>query len=197
MAMSMRCECGQVRGEVDLDRAYTRGTCYCHDCQAYARWLARPGLMDECGGSDVVPMSPGGVRITEGVEHVACLSLSDKGILRWYAACCRTPLGNTPRSGRIPYLGLPTTCLDASPASVDAALGPRDRIVLNAGSATCEVKPTPVAFFLGGLNIARHLVAGKLGARPPSPFLDASGRWLRTPQVLGAAERAALDANPA
>jgi hypothetical protein len=197
MAMSMRCECGTVRGEVDPGRAYTRGTCYCHDCQAYARWLARPGLMDECGGSDVVPMSPGGVRISAGVEHVACMSLSDKGILRWYADCCRTPLGNTPRSRKIPYLGLPTACLDATPAAVDAVLGPRDRIVLNAGSATCKVRRTPVAFFFGGLGIFGHIVAGRLGARPPSPFLGADGRWLRTPRVLDATERAALDANPA
>lgn len=197
MAMAMRCGCGKVRGEVDLGRAYTRGTCYCRDCQAFARWLGRPGLMDDCGGTDVVPMSPAGVRVTSGAEHVACMSLSAKGPLRWYADCCRTPLGNTPRSARIAYHGLPTACLDAPPEALDQALGPRDHIVLNAGSATCAVRRTPVAFFFGGLNIARHLVAARVGARPPSPFFDADGRWLRTPQVLDAAEREALGANPA
>lgn len=197
MAIAMRCECGNVRGEVDLSRAYTRGTRYCRDCQAYARWLERPQLMDACGGSDVVPMSPAGVRITAGLEHVACMSLSAKGVLRWYAACCRTPLGNTPRSARLAYLGLPVACLDATREAIDAAIGPRDRIVLNAGSATCKVRATPLAFALGGLRIVAHILVARVGERPPSPFADGQGRRLRTPVVLGAAERTALDANPA
>ena len=95
---AIRCTCGQVRGEADLGHAYTRGTCHCHDCQAYARWLGRPELMDAAGGTDIVPMSPADIRLTAGVEHLACMSLSEKGTLRWYAACCRTPLGNTARS---------------------------------------------------------------------------------------------------
>ena len=197
MTVPMRCECGQVRGEVDLQRAYTRGTCYCRDCQAYARWLGRAGLVDDRGGTDIVPMSPGDVRLTAGVEHLACMSLSAKGTLRWYAACCRTPLGNTPRSSKLAYLGLPVVCLDASEAAVDEATGPRDRLVLNAASATGPVRPTRLAFLLGGLRIAWHLLGGRLGAPPPSPFLDAEGRRLRTPEVLTAAQRAGLDANPA
>lgn len=197
MAIAMRCKCGNVRGEVDLRRAYTRGTCYCRDCQAYARWLGGRGLVDACGGSDIVPMSPAGVRLTSGLEHLACMTLSDKGILRWYAACCRTPLGNTPRSARIAYLGLPTACLDATPEAIDASIGKRDRVVLNSGSATCPVASTPVAFVIGGLRILGNILAARLGERPPSPFFDADGLWIRTPQVLGADERAALHANAA
>ncbi|HST44700.1 MAG TPA: DUF6151 family protein [Luteimonas sp.] len=196
MVVAMRCGCGNVRGEVALARAYTRGTCYCRDCQAYARWLGRAELMDACGGSDIVPMSPAGVRITAGLQHVACMSLSGKGTLRWYAACCRTPLGNTPRSAKLAYLGLPVACLDAAADDVDRAAGRRDRLVLNAGSATCEVRPTPFAFLLGGVAIFAHVVAARLRAPPPSPFVDGAGRRLRIPVVLTAAERDALGANP-
>lgn len=197
MAIEMRCACGNVRGEVNLARAYTRGTCYCRDCQAYARWLERPGLMDACGGTDVVPMSPAGVRISAGTEHVACMSLSEKGILRWYAACCRTPLGNTPRTAKIAYLGMVTASFEAAPEALDAALGPRDRIVLNGDSATCKVRSTPLAFLLGGFSIFRHILGARFGTPPGSPFFDAAGQPLRMPLVLTAAQREALGANPA
>ena len=43
-ALSLRCECGQVQGRVDAGPAYTRATCYCRDCRAYARWLDRRHL---------------------------------------------------------------------------------------------------------------------------------------------------------
>lgn len=197
MTIALRCRCGNVRGEVDLQRAYTRGTCYCRDCQAYARYLQRPDMVDACGGTDIVPMSPAGMRITAGMEHVACMSLSGKGILRWHAACCRTPLGNTPRSAKIAYLGMAAACLDSPPDAVDAVIGPRDRIVLNAKSATCAVASTPLAFLLGGLGIFRNLLAARFGSRPPSPFFDAGGRPLRDPTVLSAGQREALGANPA
>jgi len=44
MALSLRCECGQVQGTVEAGHAYTRATCYCKDCQAYARWLDKPAF---------------------------------------------------------------------------------------------------------------------------------------------------------
>jgi Family of unknown function (DUF6151) len=181
---------------MDLTRAYTRATCYCKDCQAYARYLKRPDMVDRCGGTDVVPMSPAGVRITDGLQYVTCMSLSDKGRLRWHTACCQTPLGNTPRSAKIAYVGIVMTCVDAAPNRIEATLGPRDRIVLNTASATRKVKPTPLPFLLGGLNILRHIVVARFGAPQPSPFFDAKGP-LRTPNVLTAAHRDALGANPA
>jgi hypothetical protein len=181
---------------MELSQAYTRATCYCKDCQAYARYLKRPDMVDRCGGTDIVPMSPAGVRITDGLQYVACMSLSHKGRLRWHTACCQTPLGNTPRSAKSAYIGIVTTCLDTSPNSIAATLGPRDRIVLNTASATCKVKLTPLPFLLGGLNILRHIVVARFGAPQPSPFFDAKGP-LRAPIVLTAVQRDALGANPA
>jgi len=87
------------------------------------------------------------------------------------------------------------TCFDATPDAIEAALGPRDRIVLNTASATCKVSSTPLPFLLGGLNILRHIVAGRFGAPQPSPFFTPTGR-LREPIVLTAAQRDALGANP-
>ena len=195
MLTPIGCQCGKVRGEVDLSRAYTRATCYCKDCQAFSRYLNRPDMVDRCGGTDIVPMSPAGVRITDGLEHVICMSLSDKGRLRWHTACCQTPLGNTPRSAKIAYVGMIMTCFDAAPNMVEAALGPRNRIVLNTASATCTVRSTPLPFLLGGLSILRHIVVARFDGPQPSPFFDAKGP-VRKPIVLTAAQREALGANP-
>jgi hypothetical protein len=196
MPIPIRCTCGAVRGTVELEHAYTRGVCYCNDCQAYQRFLGRADVPDACGGTDIVPMSPAGVRMTQGLDHVACVALSPNGIRRWYADCCKTPLGNTRRDPNIAYVGMVTACFDAAPATINTAVGPRGRIVLNAASATGKVSATPLAFFLGGVSIVRHILAAKLGKRPPSPFFDAAGTPLRTPRVLDADERAALGANP-
>jgi hypothetical protein len=195
MPTPIRCQCGKVRGEVDLSRAYTRATCYCKDCQAFSRYLKRADMVDRCGGHRHCTMSPAGVRIADGLENVSCMSLSDKGRLRWHTACCQTPLANTPRSGKIAYVGMILTCFDATPDAIEAALGPRDRIVLNTASATCKVSSTPLPFLIGGLNILRHIVAARFSAPQSSPFFTPPGP-LREPIVLNASQRHALGANP-
>jgi hypothetical protein len=197
MTMQLRCRCGAVRGEMETGRAYARATCYCKDCRAFARFLGQPGVLDASGGTDVVPAAPSAVRFTAGLEHVACMSLSPKGLLRWYASCCRTPLGNTPRDLKLPYAGLVTVCFDASPNAVDAAFGPRDRVVLNTASATAPVRTTPVAFVLGGLRIFAGIVGAGLRRDRASPFFDAGGRPLREPELISREQRAALERDAA
>ncbi|HZH44457.1 MAG TPA: DUF6151 family protein [Lysobacter sp.] len=193
MKLPLQCRCGTVQGELDAGRAYTRATCYCKDCRAYARFLGVPGVLDAAGGTDVVPAAPAAVRFTQGSEQVVCMSLSPKGILRWYAACCRTPLGNTPRDPKVPYVGLVTACFGAPSQAVDATFGPRDRIVLNTQSATAPVRATPLGFALGGLRIVAGILGAKLRRERVSPFFDASGRALREPEVISRETRAALE----
>ncbi|SDQ25873.1 DUF6151 family protein [Pseudoxanthomonas sp. CF125] len=174
MALSLRCECGRVQGRVETDQVYVRATCYCKDCQAYARWLDRPGVADAQGGTDMVAMNPAGVHITAGSEQIACMSLSGKGILRWYAACCRTPLGNTSRDGGIAYVGV--VAMGLWPArEMDAALGPRGKTVINSGSARGKVKATPVGFVTGGLRIVRGMLGRGCGGRDRCCFLMGRG----------------------
>jgi hypothetical protein len=197
MTMQLRCRCGAVRGEMDPGRAYARATCYCKDCRAFARFLGQPGVLDASGGTDIVAMAPAAVRFTAGSGHVACMSLSPKGLLRWYASCCRTPLGNTPRDPKVLYAGLVTACFDAAPQAMDAAFGPRDRIVLNTASATAPVRATPLALLTGGLRIVAGLIGARLRRERSSPFFDASGRPLREPEVISREQRAALERDAA
>ena len=71
--MKLACRCGEVQGEIDPRRAYARATCYCRDCRAFACWLGGDGLLDAAGGTDIVAMSPDGLRFTRGFDKVACL----------------------------------------------------------------------------------------------------------------------------
>ncbi|SDQ61346.1 hypothetical protein SAMN05428982_1816 [Pseudoxanthomonas sp. CF385] len=191
MTLALRCRCGQVKGIVVTDRAYVRATCYCRDCQAYARHLGQPGLMDAHGGTDIVAMNPLAVRFTAGEEHIAGLCLRKGGLYRWYAECCRTPLGNTPHDGRTAYVGMVTACL-APAAEVDASFGPAGRVVLNTDSALGDVSGTPVAFVLGGARIATGILGAKLRRQPPSLFFNPSGQTLRTAYPLSSGERDAV-----
>lgn len=197
MPFPLRCRCGQVRGEIDAEHAFTRATCHCRDCQSFARFLGRDDIVDAHGGTDIAPMAPAKVRFTSGSDQVACMSLGPKGLLRWYAACCRTPIGNTGREPKMPYVGVVTDCIDAPDGALDAALGPRDRIMLFRKEARGEVKATPVAFALGGLSILLHVTAARLRGRRESPFFDADDAPVRQPQVLTKAERTALEAERA
>ncbi|HVI26993.1 MAG TPA: DUF6151 family protein [Xanthomonadaceae bacterium] len=184
MPVPLRCRCGQVQGQVGTDRTYVRATCYCKDCRAYAQWLGTPGLLDAAGGVDVVAMAPSQLRFTAGQDQVACLSLSPRGIYRWCAACCRTPLGNTPRDPGVHYVGVSTACLD--PEQANAAFGPAHRCVINTESATGPVRKTPLSFVVGGLRILAGILRAKMSGLRASPFFDAAtGQPIRAPEILG------------
>ena len=44
----LRCECGKIRGLAEgvAQSEGTRCVCYCGDCQAFARFLGRDGILD-------------------------------------------------------------------------------------------------------------------------------------------------------
>ncbi len=192
MTIALRCRCGAIRGEIDEARAFTRATCYCRDCQAFARFLGVAGVLDAAGGTDVVPMAPAGIRFSDGQQHVTCMSLGPKGILRWYAGCCRTPLANTGRDPGLPYAGVVVACLDAAAPVLEAAFGPKDRIVLNTESATAPVKPTRWRFMLGGLGIFTGILKVRLRRERQTPFFTTDGQPLVAAEVISLAQRQAL-----
>lgn len=195
MPLAIRCRCGTLQAELEPRHAYARAACYCGDCQAFARFLGREAeVLDAHGGTDIVATLPASLRFTAGAEHLACMSLSPKGLLRWYAACCRSPIANTPRDPRVAYVGVVGDSLAATAREKDAVLGPL-RIALNAASAQGHVAATPLATFAGVLRIMRGLLEARLrGHHRDNPFFDAaSGLPVRTPHVLDRAARAAVD----
>lgn len=105
--LPLRCRCGRVRG-IASEFAPSGGfrlVCYCRDCQAFARFLDRADVLDAAGGTDIVQMPPGRVKLTAGIDAVRSLQFSNK-VFRWYADCCGSPIANTASSARVPFFGL-------------------------------------------------------------------------------------------
>ncbi len=196
MAHRLRCRCDTLQGHIRLPAMTNRAVCYCKDCQAYAHHLGRAtDVLDRAGGTGIVALHPRQVQFERGLEGLACVSLSQQGLLRWYASCCRTPIGNTPRNPHLAYVGLVDTCLADPAHSLDSAFGPV-RMRLNTGSARAPVESsawtrnTTTMLRLG----ASMLTARLSGNWRENPFFDLDGGPVRTPHVLAAAEREGLRA---
>lgn len=195
----LRCACATIRGTA-LAAAPSTGNhvvCYCNDCQAFARFLGRPDITDEQGGTDIFQMAPGRVRITAGMDALACVRLSEKGLHRWYCRDCRTPIGNTV-SARVPFVGLIHTFMDHS----GEGRGPAELLgepILHGFKkyATGRIPPHPndismLRFFARSTRLmATWLLTG---VASPSPFFAKNGVARSTPQVLTPEQRRELEA---
>ncbi|AKU98164.1 hypothetical protein AKJ09_04828 [Labilithrix luteola] len=105
--VAVRCRCGEVQGRLRgvAPSKVNRVVCYCGDCQAFLHWLDRADLLDPQGGSDIVQFAPSSLTFERGAKRIVGMRLSAKGLSRWYASCCKTPLGNTV-SPAVPFIGL-------------------------------------------------------------------------------------------
>jgi len=186
----LRCRCGTVRGELAVTGSANHGVCYCQDCRTYAFVLSSHGdFLDSLGGTEVIATLPEHVRFVAGGERLACLSLSPRGALRWYASCCNTPIANTPRDFRIPYTGVVRACLEDDHASFDEAFGPV-RMRVNTGSVKGRVSTMPVSTFFAILKFFSWLIPARLnGSYRRTPFFDAAGNPVTTVKVISLEER--------
>ncbi|HVL76941.1 MAG TPA: DUF6151 family protein, partial [Noviherbaspirillum sp.] len=129
MAHRIECKCGALGGTLEHGAEVNRAVCYCDDCQAFARFLGRDNeVLDGAGGTEVIQTLQSRVRFERGHEHLACMRLSPRGMLRWYARCCNTPLGNTLPNHKLAMFGLVHSCVQAEEGSLDRAFGPRKTI---------------------------------------------------------------------
>jgi len=190
MNHALRCRCGKLRGHVERSTSATRAVCYCKDCQAYARFLGTPGVLDTDGGTEVVASLPRHVRFSAGADALACLSLSERGLLRWYASCCKTPIGNTPRNPKVPYVGLIHACFEGGSSGIETTFGTR-RIAVNTRSARNPVRSAPIAMAARVFGLMASALADRLGgAYKDNPFfVAATGTPIRDVRVLSKAER--------
>jgi Family of unknown function (DUF6151) len=187
----LRCRCGTVQGIVAHTERVNRGVCYCRDCQAYAHALGDPkGILDGLGGSDVIATLQQYVTFTKGTDAVACLSLTDRGLLRWYASCCNTPIGNTQRDRRMSFVGLLHNCVDHSPNSLDAVFGPV-RMRVNTKSAKGKVASMPLSTVTSVARFFASVLRARIdGTYKQTPFfVAATGKPVVPPRVLSVTER--------
>ncbi|NRF65532.1 hypothetical protein HLB44_00910 [Aquincola sp. S2] len=199
-SVALRCRCGAVRGRVDTSLAARRRAglhviCYCDDCRAYLRAIERDDLLDRFGGSALWQTAPARVVIDAGRERIACLRLSDKGMLRWHSSCCRTPIGNTLAGAGWPFVGMLRACLDIDAGQADAAFGPATHVNGRRALGDVSAFAEPTASLRTIARTAAFLLRSRLaGRQSPTPFFDAAGRPVVTPRVLSTAERDALRA---
>jgi hypothetical protein len=169
----LSCACGQVQGRTEDINAKSgnRVHCCCADCQKFAVSLEQEHkVLDQYGATDIFQLPVAHLHITTGNEHIACLRLSQKGIYRWFAKCCNTPIGNT-LGGKAPFIGVVHNFMQHI-ESRDQELG-KTRGYIHYQSAK---QPVPDALKASLLTITIR-VLGKLiswkikGLNQPSVFL--------------------------
>ncbi|MES2642141.1 MAG: DUF6151 family protein [Myxococcota bacterium] len=203
LPLPLRCTCGAVRGELDdaSPAVGNRMVCYCDDCQDYTRFLGRADALDPFGGSDIYQTTPSRVRITQGAEHLRIVRLSEKGMVRYYAGCCRTPIGNLMAGARWPFVGLAQPFMDhaADGRSRDERLGPAAGYIHGRyapGGCPPHAHPSASVAVIGRA-MWRILLNMAHGSARPTPFYDDQGKLVSEPQVLSPQERDALRRPPA
>jgi hypothetical protein len=193
--LPLRCRCGAVRG---VARGVSPGKvnhcfCYCDDCQAFVHFLGRAGdIFDEHGGTEITQMSQASVAFTAGTDKIAAVKLTSKGLMRWYASCCGTPIGNTLGTSAMPFIGVIHAFIDAPSAALGPIRGRGWAKRAKGGRAAVPKDGMPDA-----LMVARML--GKLlkwrlrGDHKRSALFDAvTGNPLVEPRVLDSVEREEL-----
>jgi hypothetical protein len=192
MEHPLRCRCGTIKGLVKDPRSANRALCYCKDCQAFAHFLGQQKeILDAQGGTDVIQILPKNLAFTQGIEALACIRLTDKGMIRWYASCCNTPIGNTLPNFKISFIGLVHNCLENSETTLQDSFGPI-RACVNTQGAKGDPKPKSrgagaiIVWFISTVLMARIT-----GAYKQNPlFLKDKGTPIVRPRVLGSDELA-------
>ncbi len=91
------CDCGEVKVLLSPSaiQTSTRAICYCQSCRGAELHFRKenPNFTRE-GGVDILLTTPDRIEI-EGADKLKIMRISEKGIFRWYAACCNSPMVNT------------------------------------------------------------------------------------------------------
>ncbi|MEM8986823.1 MAG: DUF6151 family protein [Pseudomonadota bacterium] len=193
--VALECACGAVKAVargISPERV-NHVICGCDSCQAFARQLGRAeGILDEGGGTRIFQMSPKHLEIQQGADRLSCMRLTPKGVLRWYAECCRTPLGNTLPTAAAPFIGVicggHTTFDNAA-----AAIGPL-RATVQMPDRAKNTKGFAMVVAMFGL-LTKMLSWRLAGDKKRSPLFDAqTGAPIAPPRMLNEEEYSALTA---
>ncbi|MFT6406520.1 MAG: hypothetical protein ACJA2U_002900 [Marinomonas primoryensis] len=184
--VNLKCACGTVKGKTSAvsSKIGTRITCCCDDCQAFSQFLGQEGnVLDQYGGTDIFQIPVSFLTITEGKSEIACVRLSPKGMHRWYAKCCNTPIGNTFGAGG-PFIGIIHSFMDKSEMS-EVDLGK------SRGHVLTKFAKTPVPENLKGSSlrincrVVAKILSWKLkGLNKPSEFFNNNREPICQPQIL-------------
>jgi len=169
--MIVQCDCGKFQGEISNfpQSSLGRVACYCDDCQAFLNKLGRSELLDEYGGTEIMPVYPCDFKFLHGAENLKCNRLKPNGLNRWSTTCCNSPIANNKPGFWIGIFRNAYTCRDSGCLT---ELGPiRSRIM---GKFAKPNPPfyIPKSFDLNAFRVVfPFLLRGKLtGKFKRSPF---------------------------
>jgi hypothetical protein len=183
---SIQCQCGAVRGQLEGKGVSNRVVCFCTDCRAFARFLGRADVLDGQGGTEIVQLAQPRLRFLQGADRLAAVRLNEKGMIRWYASCCKTPIGNTMADPKMSFVGMIHSSLDR--ANMDRDFGTTIAMV---GTDTALGDPKPAQRGLPGV-IARFIwivLTTRLSGRyKKSQLFDGAGSPIVAPTILAPLE---------
>lgn len=190
--IALGCQCGKITGSLQPEpvTSVNHIACYCVDCQTFARHLnAETITLDEHGGTSIIQTSPATVKFSSGSEHLKCLRLSPKGLIRWYAGCCNTPIANTIPNGKVPFSGIINSIVKTN--NVEKIVGPVEYKVF------ASLAPQANGHNKAPVGLMGKIISGMFkwkfrGDHKHSPFFNGdTGKPVSEPEVLSIEQRKA------
>lgn len=187
--MQISCDCGSFKARLTAFPTNSPGrlVCYCNDCQDYLQRLDRTDLLDQYGGTQVVPVYPSEIEIIQGAEHLQCNRLREKGLNRWSTTCCNSPILNI-RAG-MPWAGVfHQTYTRSDPDYLEKLGNIRSRINGKYAKDGATYRISHKISFGDMLAVMPFIVKGKVLKKSiVSPFFKSDGNTpVKEPVVLDA-----------
>jgi|GraSoiStandDraft_4_1057263.scaffolds.fasta_scaffold162935_2 Family of unknown function (DUF6151) len=190
--VEVRCRCGEVVGMVAnaSPQKVNRVVCYCDDCQAFLHQLGRADLLNAQGGTDIIQVAPASLTFIKGQDRITGVRLTPKGLFRWYATCCNTPVGNT-LGPAIPFVGIVAQTFDGGVQRAQSVFGTPTGAILT----RYALGPVPAGSTGISLTLLLRAITKVLGWRLrgrgwPNPFFHLKTREAIYPlRVLSSEER--------
>lgn len=179
---ALSCSCGKMEWHIKAGAEGRHIVCYCADCQTFPRHLDQAERFLINGGTQLFQTLPGHFHFDKGADHLGLLRLSPKGLFRWYATCCNTPIANTLPKAGFPFVG---AVLPAGHTHFG-----RPRAHVNTGAATRRTRQTGMAATAYGI-FYRAAKAALTGQGKQTPFFDETKAPVAIPTVLTKEQRQA------
>lgn len=189
--IKLSCDCGKVQGNTYAMTADSghRLTCCCSDCQAFAHYLEGLGrthgdpILDQFSGTDIFQMPISKLKIEQGLDDVACVRLTAKGMYRWYARCCNTPIGNT-MGANMPFIGVVHNFMQHQTSRVDE-IGKNRAYVQTHEMKTQIPKALKGSSSRAVVRSIFKILSWKVqGLNKPSVFFEKNGKAIAKPVIL-------------
>lgn len=174
--IAFACRCGTLSGVLKYANPDigTHARCHCASCRRALDLYGIPGTREE--GVGIFQTTPDRLRIVTGADQLGLMQLSPKGLFRWYAKCCDTPMFNTQRSAKVPFVGIYTSRL--------ADTGPLGPVIVEGFMETDSGKSRHVGLSRMMWRFSKRVMKARVSGRwRQTPFFDADGAPVATPEL--------------